>query len=138
MATIFGKIIRGIGDIVVGTADTTLSRVGLGSVIPDSAYSSTTSANAWTSVQKLGNVASNTALNAVAPGAGTITGALQNLNPKAATTSGSTVPTAPGTIMPAVTMQNNATPNEPDYTDYYIVGGVLLVLLILIIIFLMK
>lgn len=138
MSTWLGKAIRFVSDTAVGLTDSSLSRVGLGSVIPDSAYSSTKSADAWSQVQNLGNTASNSVLNTVVPGAGTVTGALQTFNPTAKTTAPAVSPVP--TASPAPLLNAPVTPAavKEDYTDYYIVGGVLLALVVLIIIFLKR
>jgi hypothetical protein len=69
-----------LGDVFVGVADTGLSAVGLGNVISDGAYSSNSSAQTWQKVQDLKNKAMDTVLNVVAPGTGTVLGAVQQNN----------------------------------------------------------
>jgi hypothetical protein len=69
-----------LGDVFVGIADTGLSTVGLGNVISDGAYSSKTAAQSSQQVQDLRNKAANAILNVVAPGTGTILGAVQQNN----------------------------------------------------------
>lgn len=153
MSTIFGKIIRGVSDAAVGVVDTTFSTIGAGGLIPDGAYSSNKSADAWTAVQDVTNSVKNTVLNAVAPGAGTLLGGLQSLNPSQRSSGSGT--TAPATLPNTGTQTSvrNSTPTVSTATTanrrtsatgsninttYIIIGAIVLILLVLLIILLLK
>lgn len=136
MATWFGKAIRFVSDTAVGLTDSTLSLVGAGGVIPNSAYSSSKSAGAWNQVADLKNVASNAILNAVAPGSGSVLGAAQKLNPSQRSGSGSSSTTGSPVNIPAnASIPASQTAESSDTTTYIILGSILLVLIVSIILF---
>lgn len=137
-----------VKDVVVASADSALSSVGAGNVIKDSAYSNQNFADASQKFQTVTNKVGTAVVTYFAPPVGAGVALLQRNNLKPDTsTDEDPIELSPGntgyntlTGYSSIKQSTNNVPIEAseDFTDYYIVGGIMLVLLVLIIIFLLK
>jgi hypothetical protein len=75
------KALQTASDVALGVIEQPLNTVGLGNVIPDSAYSSKISAQAANMTFAAHDKVSNAILSKVAPGVGSVTSAAQKNNP---------------------------------------------------------